>query len=187
MLYYTIFLLLRFWLIQFPSVTMLDKKQEKWRGTEEEQKRNGRTKKNREKQLCIRLFSYLFCWFWVFSCLFTAVKEIKQIIINGCDIAIEWLKIDKIMILCFTFFLSFFILSFFIFFIINFFLMIFIFFNDLFAIDCGFSRSTSVSTILFFHAFWNTFFFIYFNKWLIFFCDVIMELWYESEACLVCV
>ena len=147
-------------------------------------KRNGRTKKNREKQLCIRLFSYLFCWFWVFSCLFTAVKEIKQININGCDIAIEWLKIDKIYYaLHFSF--HFFILSLF---LIIFFFMIFIFFNDLFAIDCGFSRSTSVSTILFFFMLFGIhFFFIYFNKWLIFFCDVILELWYESEACLVCV
>ena len=70
-------------------------------------KRNIRTKKNREKHLCIRIFSYLFCWFWVFSCLFTAVKEIKQININGCDIAIEWLKIDKILMCYFLFLFSF--------------------------------------------------------------------------------
>ena len=105
MLYYTIFFLLRFWLIQFPSVTMLDKKTRKM-------KRNGRTKKNREKQLCIRIFSYLFCWFWVFSCLFTAVKEIKQININGCDIAIEWLKIDKILMCYFLFLFSFYFFPF---------------------------------------------------------------------------
>ena len=100
MLYYTIFLLFRFWLIQFPALTVLDKKQEKWRGTEEQ-----RTEKN----IIIGLFSYLFCWFWAFSCLFTAAKKIKQTILNGCEIAIECLKIDIILILCFTFFsLSFF-------------------------------------------------------------------------------
>ena len=151
MLYYTIFLLFRFWLIQFPAVTMLDKKQEKWRGTEEQ-----RTEKN----IIIGLFSYLFCWFWAFSCLFTAAKKIKQIIINGCEIAIEYLKIDMILILCFTFFS----LSFFHFFSFSWLLF---FLLDLFAIDCGFSRSTSVSTILF-HPFWINFSF-YFNKWLLFF------------------
>ena len=42
--------------------------------------------------------------------------------------------------------------------------MIFIFFIDLFAIDCGFSRSTSVSTILFFHSCLNKLFLFFNNR-----------------------
>ena len=174
MLYYTIFFLLRFWLIQFPSVTMLDKKQEKWRGMEEE-------RKNREKQLCIRLFSYLFCWFWVFSCLFTAVKEIKRININGCDIAIEWLKIDRILMCYFLFLFSFYFFS--LFFCALFFSVRALFsFYNLVEIDCGFSRRVaSVSTIFFFILFGIHFLF-YFNNRLPFFCALVS--WIQDLLCL---
>ena len=146
-------------------------------------KRNRRTKKNREKQLCIRLFSYLFCWFWVFSCLFTAVKEIKQININGCDIAIEWLKIDKILMCYFLFLFSFYFFS--LFFCAPFFSVRALFsFYNLVEIDCGFSRRVaSVSTIFFF-----SFFLEYIS-----YCTLIIgylffaHLCHESKICYVCI
>ena len=170
MLYYTIFLLFRFWLIQFPAVTMLDKKQGKWRGTEEQR-----------KTLLLGYFLFILLILSIFLP-FHSCKENKTNYrkwLWDCNrMSQNWYDIDIMLnIFSLSYFLLFFSFSWFLFFLL-----------DLFAIDCGFSRSTSVSTILFFFMLFGIhFFFIYFNKWLIFFCDVILELWYESEACLVCV
>ena len=136
-------------------------KTEELRRTEKNQSYNG-------------LFSYLFCWFWAIFCLFTAVKEIKQIVINGCEISIECVS-KLIKYLYYTIYFSFYFL--------NFLFFPFYFFHDLFAIDCGFSRSTSVSTIFFFSFFLEYIFDFYFLKLAFFFSA---RFCHESKISLVC-
>ena len=174
MLYYTIFLLFRFWLIQFVAVTMLDKKQEKWRGTEEQR----RTEK---KSFALDYFLINFVDFEHFF----AFSQLKGNKTNHhkwlWDCNRMCLKIDKILILYFicTFYFSFYFLMFlfFIFFILLWFICNWLwFFTEYFCFHNPFF--SFFLEYIFYFASINVYFFFF---------EVILELCCESEAGLVCV
>ena len=104
MLYYTIFLLFRFWLIQFPAVTMLDKKQGKWRGTEEQR-----------KTLLLGYFLFILLILSIFLP-FHSCKENKTNYrkwLWDCNrMSQNWYNIDIMLYIFFTFIFTFFSLSF---------------------------------------------------------------------------